>query len=162
MPTSRFYRQVSFAGSALLLVLLFTTMMNAQSDTGAGALRGTVHSADGQPAASATVSVRNADTGYVRELQTNGAGQFDAQALPVGMYFVHAVSGDLKSEEIESVVTVGRTHNMELVLKPGATATVAEATQTQTMVMNTESAIDTRDASTSSSVYLRSIIEAPI
>ena len=161
MPQKAIRLQFTSIWTVILLVLLFAGLSLAQSDAGAGALRGTVSTADGQAAGGAAVVARNAETGYVRELQTDGTGQFIVQALPVGRYFVQARKGDLKTEETEAVVTVGRTQPMALVLKAGTEA-VNGQTQTQTMVMNTESPIDTREAASSSSVYLRSIVTAPI
>ncbi|HZI56638.1 MAG TPA: carboxypeptidase-like regulatory domain-containing protein, partial [Verrucomicrobiae bacterium] len=112
----------------------------AQSDAGAGALRGEISTADGKAAVDAAVTVRNAETGYLRELHSDGRGQFDAQALPVGRYFVQAAQGDSKSDEVEAIVTVGRTHTMALALKSVSADTGGKETtvQTQTMVMNTD------------------------
>jgi hypothetical protein len=157
-------RQPILSGSLVLLMLLFGLALFAQSDAGAGGLRGEISNADGTAAANATITVRNAETGYVRELHTNNVGQFDAQALPVGRYFVQASQGDFKTDEVEAIVTVGRSHAMTLALK-SATQDVGgkeQTVQTQTMVMNTDSPIDTHDASSSASVYLRSITSAPI
>lgn len=149
---------------ACLLVLLCTGVMYGQSDAGAGALRGTVSTADGKAAAQAAVTIRNAETGYIRELLSDAAGQFNAQALPVGLYFIQAKKETLKTAEVEAVVTVGRTHTTDLVLaNSGETSAEDKQTQTQTMVItSTDSALDTKDASTSSSVLLRSIASAPI
>src|SRR5580765_3976607 len=157
-------RQRMLSGFAFLLACLYAQLMFAQSDAGAGALRGEISSADGKAAVNAAVTVRNAETGYQRELHSNERGQFDAQALPVGRYFVQAAQGDFKSDEVEAIVTVGRTHTMALALKSVSADTGGKETtvQTQTMVMNTDSPIDTHDVSSSSSVYLRSITSAPI
>src|ERR1700704_2020120 len=157
-------RHKVLSGSVLLLMVLFTRLAFAQSDAGAGALRGEVSNADGRPAANAAITVRNADTGYVRELHSDDRGQFDAQTLPVGRYFVQASQGEFKTDEVEAIVTVGRSHTMVLALK-SANQDVGgkeQTVQTQTMVMNTDSPIDTHDVSSSSSVYLRSITSAPI
>lgn len=164
MPQSLLRRRKILSGSALLLICLLAQFTFAQSDAGAGALRGEISSADGKPAANAAVTVRNADTGYVRELQSDARGQFDAQALPVGRYFVQAAQGGFKSDEVEALVTVGRTHTIVLTLKSAGEDSGGKETtvQTQTMVMNTDSPIDSHDVSSSSSVYLRSITTAPI
>jgi hypothetical protein len=157
-------RQQALSICALLLMFLSTQLTFGQSGAGAGALRGEISNADGQPAANAAITIRNAETGYARELISDGRGQFDAQALPVGRYFVQGAQGDFKTDEVEAVVTVGRTHTMTLALKSATqdTGGKEQTVQTQTMVMNTDSPIDTHDVSTSSSVYLRSITSAPI
>jgi hypothetical protein len=164
MLPSLLRRQRLLRVSALVLICLLAQFAFAQSDAGAGALRGEISTADGKIAANATVTVRNAETGYQRELQSDSRGQFDAQALPVGRYFVQAAQGEFKTDEVEAIVTVGRTHTMILALKSASQDTGGKETtvQTQTMVMNTDSPIDTHDVSSSSSVYLRSIATAPI
>jgi len=154
------FARTRFAWSTLL-VLLISLPVLAQSDAGAGALRGVVNTADGEAAANVAVVVRNADTGYVRELQSDAEGRFTAQALPVGRYFVQATAGNQKTAEMEALVTVGRTRNMEMVLKTGISAVEVGVKQSQTMVMTTES-IDIREISSSSSVSLRAIAAAPI
>jgi hypothetical protein len=157
-------RQKALGLVTLLSVLLFSSLLFAQSDAGAGALRGEISTADGKAAVNATVTVRNAETGYARELQSNAHGEFDVQALPVGRYFVQAAQGEFKSDEVEAIVTVGRTHTMVLALKAANQDAGGKETtvETQTMVMTTDSPIDTHDVSSSSSVYLRSITTAPI
>src|ERR1051326_2312292 len=110
-------RQRARGFALLLFMLLFSRPLPAQSDAGAGALRGEISTADGKAAVNASVTVRNAETGYARELQSNARGEFDAQALPVGRYFVQASQGEFKSDEVEAIVTVGRTHTMVLALK---------------------------------------------
>src|SRR5689334_24944281 len=107
-------RQRVISGFAALLMCLLAQFTFAQSDAGAGALRGEISAADGKPAVNAAVTVRNAETGYVRELLSDGRGQFDAQALPVGRYFVQAAQNGTKTDEVEAIVTVGRTHTLTL------------------------------------------------
>jgi hypothetical protein len=157
-------RQQALSLSALVLVFLSAQFTFGQSGAGAGALRGEISNAEGQLAANAAITIRNAETGYARELISDGRGQFDAQALPVGRYFVQGAQGDSKTDEVEAVVTVGRTYTMTLALKSATqdTGGKEQTVQTQTMVMNTDSPIDTHDVSTSSSVYLRAITNAPI
>ena len=164
MFNSLLRRQKALGFATLLSVLLFSRVLFAQSDAGAGALRGEISMADGKSAANATVTVRNAETGYARELQSNAHGEFDAQALPVGRYFVQATQGEFKSDEVEAIVTVGRTHTMVLALKAANQDAGGKETtvETQTMVMTADSPIDTHEVSSSSSVYLRSITAAPI
>ena len=164
MPQKLLRRHQALSVFALVLTFLSAQLTFGQSGAGAGALRGEITNADGQPAANAAITIRNAETGYARELISDGHGQFDAQALPVGRYFVQGAQGDSKTDEVEAVVTVGRTHTMTIALKSATqdTGGKEQTVQTQTMVMNTDSPIDARDASTSSSVYLRAITSAPI
>ena len=131
MSHATFNRHKALLGSTFLFLLMAVQITYAQS--GAGALRGAVNTSDGKAASNTLVTVRNSETGYVRDLHTDGEGRLDAPALPVGMYFVQATAGDAKTEEVAAVVTVGRTHDMELVLKtgPASAATVDGNQQTQ-------------------------------
>ena len=61
-------RQQALSVCALLLMLSAAQFTFAQSDAGAGALRGEISTADGKPAVNAAITVRNAETGYAREL----------------------------------------------------------------------------------------------
>jgi hypothetical protein len=160
---------MSYAVSFRLPVTLWTVLLLgvlslpccAQSDAGAGALRGTVRNEDGKGAANISITVRNAETSYVRAVASDAKGRFDAQALAPGRYVVQAAEGSMKTEEVETLITVGRTNKVDLVLKASTVSVGAEG-QTQTMAIDPESSIDTRDVSNSSNVYLRAISAAPI
>src|SRR3984885_5427153 len=57
-----------------------------------GSIRGIVTDATGTPVAGASVTIRNIDTGYVREVKTDDAGLYLAPALPIGTYSVTSSS----------------------------------------------------------------------
>ena len=83
--------------AALILLLFVGQLVFAQSDAGAGALRGKVNSADGKPAANATVRVRNAETGYLRELQSDAAGSLSHRRCPWACTSFRPAQGEFKT-----------------------------------------------------------------
>jgi len=93
MHHTTLYRLQRYFWSALTIAFMSISVMHAQSDAGAGALRGAVSSPDGKAVTNAMVIVRNAETGYVREALSDNVGRFDVKALPVGLYFVQASLG---------------------------------------------------------------------
>src|SRR6476646_1214792 len=98
-------RHQSLSVCALVLMFLSAQLTFSQSGAGAGALRGEISNADGQPAANAAITIRNAETGYARELVSDGREQFNAQTLPIDRYFVQSAQGDSKSDEVEALIT---------------------------------------------------------
>src|SRR5215813_9890160 len=157
MSNSASFRVPLILWTAFLLVVLSLPCC-AQSD--AGGLRGTVRNEDGKGAAKVSIIVRNVETGYVRTVESDTNGRFDTHTLAPGRYLVQATEGSLKTDEVEALITVGRTNNVDLVLK--ATVSVEVGRQTQTMAMNAESWINTRDVSNSANVFPRAINAAPI
>ena len=59
-----------------------------QSQSINGTIRGVVSDATGSPVPGVNVTVKNLDTGYVREITTDAAGLYIAPALPIGTYSV--------------------------------------------------------------------------
>ena len=57
-----------------------------------GSIRGIVTDTTGSPVPGASVTIRNIDTGYLREVKTDDAGLYLAPALPIGTYSVSAAS----------------------------------------------------------------------
>ncbi len=60
-------------------------------------LPGTVQSTSGQPISGATVVIRNAETGFVRTVQTDGTGRFLGTALPVGPYVINVTKAGFQN-----------------------------------------------------------------
>jgi hypothetical protein len=138
-----------------LSVITLNVLGFAQSESGGGAIHGTVKTPDGQPVANALVSIRNTETGYLRLAVTKEKGQFTAPAMPVGTYHVQAKQDQHSSELMETHVTVGNTQSVKLYIDLGGEA--------QKMVVNiAPSLIDAKETSLSSSVAMRSINDAPI
>src|SRR5262245_8666968 len=121
-PQTRRKKNMSHVASFRLPMILWTALLLAalslpccaQSD--AGALRGTVRNEDGKGAAKVSIIVRNVETGYVRTVESDTEGRFDTHTLAPGRYLVQATEGNLKTDEVEALITVGHTNNVDLVL----------------------------------------------
>ena len=70
------------------LLLKFITTLSAQSQLGTGAISGAVQDPTGAAVPEAQITITQAETGLVRTLKSNGAGQFLAPVLPTGRYRV--------------------------------------------------------------------------
>ncbi len=68
------------------------SLAHGQSQSINGTIRGQITDATGAPVPNASVSVRNADTGYTRDLVTGADGEYLAPNLPLGTYSVTATS----------------------------------------------------------------------
>ena len=79
-------------GTLLILMIGICVPAAAQSGSGVSAMEGTVTDPDNQPVAGAFVSILSTETGYDRSLVTDARGRYFASGMPVGTYFVQAVS----------------------------------------------------------------------
>jgi hypothetical protein len=95
----------------------------AQSQLGTGAISGTVTDSSGGIVAGAGVTITNAETGLVRQLDSGPAGQFLAPVLPSGVYKIRVTKAGFSSlEKTDIAVSVGDTASVVLTLKVGDVA----------------------------------------
>jgi hypothetical protein len=99
------------------VILVPRTPVLAQSQATSGVIRGTVTSSTGEPAAGATVTLRNTQTNIVRTTTTNTEGVFVAPLLPVGTYEVRARQvGATEARRDGVVLRLGETVDLALQL----------------------------------------------
>jgi Carboxypeptidase regulatory-like domain len=113
----------------LATILLGVCVSGFAQDT--ANLRGTVTDKSGAVIPNAKVTVSNPEKGYVRDLVTDSAGYYSAQAVPIGNYVITAeASGFQKLVRSGIALSVGQTQqvNMEL--------TVGQVTQEVTVAGN--------------------------
>lgn len=109
--------------SIRIATVLFTVMslsmpVFAQLDT--GVILGTVVDPTGAVIPSANVVVENTSTGAQVRLQTDGAGNFIAPALPIGLYRVSASATGFKTRVMENLrLQVSDRMRVELSLETG-------------------------------------------
>src|SRR2546429_1567356 len=72
----------------VVLALAFPLFLSAQSQATTGIIRGVVTDPSGTPVAGATVTLRETQTGFQRQITTNERGVFVGPLLPLGTYDV--------------------------------------------------------------------------
>ena len=96
-----------------------------------GGISGTVRDATGGGLASATVTIRNTESGAVRKLTTDDAGRYSAPSLAVGSYEVKAEANGFTPQVKTGVgLVLGQQATVDLVLQIGevqTAVTVVEA-----------------------------------
>src|SRR5579864_9221022 len=79
-----------FVSTFLLVVILMTAQSSLAQTAGTGTISGTITDPSSAAIATATVEVRNTDTGIVRSVQTDDSGLYYAPFLQPGHYQVSA------------------------------------------------------------------------
>ncbi len=122
---TRFHR--TLAASALMLSAVPAAFSQSQSIN--GTIRGQVTDASGAPLPGATVTVKNTDTGYTRQLVTDGEGRYLAPNLPIGTYSVAATSSSFAPLTQNGIhVGAGTDSTVDESLKAGSVATEVTVT----------------------------------
>ena len=101
----------------------------AQSQSINGTIRGIVTDATGAPIAGATVTVKNLDTGFVRQFKTADDGLYIAPNLPLGTYSVLGESSGFAPLTQSGIhVEAGSSATVDEHLATGTVATQVEVT----------------------------------
>lgn len=112
------------ASAIFLLLVASTPLAWGQSQSINGTIRGTVTDASGAPIPDASVTVRNLDTGYTRELKTDASGAYLAPNLPIGTYSVSASGGSFAPLTQKGIhVSAGSDLTVDESLKIGSLST---------------------------------------
>jgi outer membrane receptor protein involved in Fe transport len=140
---------------ALLVMPLSAASALAQATT--GTLRGTVTDINGAAIAGAKVTVVNEATGVTTPpLTTSAEGNFDAPALPPGLYTVTVEApGFKRSVSMGTNVNVGVVNPVALVLEAGNVA------ETVTVTAATEEVVQRDQAQISTTIEARRIQDLP-
>jgi hypothetical protein len=119
-------KRVFITLSLFLLVCLLSIPASAQSQATTGLIQGTVTDPNGAVVQGATITVRNAGTGFERSTNSNSDGFFSLPLLPLGSYRVSVEAASFSKSVIEALeVNVGQTTSLKIELKVGgATETV--------------------------------------
>src|SRR5215475_12886367 len=111
------------ATSAFLLLMALAFPMFAQ--TPSGEISGVVSDANGSVVAGVRVTLTNAATNAVRELQTNDSGLYSIPALPPGVYTLRVERAGFRAVERKNIeVLVGSSNRIDLTLEVGEVTTV--------------------------------------
>jgi hypothetical protein len=111
-------RHLHLASLLIAFVALFAASALAQEAT----IVGTVSDPSGAVIANATVTATNTDTGVVRTITTNDAGQYVLPDVHIGHYNVKAEVPNLKTAEQKGIVLqVGDRTRVDFAMQVGAT-----------------------------------------
>src|SRR5881409_972448 len=134
----------------VVLALAFPVVLAAQSQATTGIIRGTVTDPSGTSVATATVTLRETQTGFRRQITTNERGIFIASLMPLGTYDVTA-RGVGFSETRATGVRLGVGETVDLTLALAAvqlqavvvetTPSVVDATKTENSTRLPSSAV---------------------
>src|SRR5262249_2964486 len=114
----------------------------AHAQVSGATLSGTVSDASGAVIPGAMISIKNRDTGIVRNVMTDEAGFYSAPNLQAGNYDVTASQAGFSTVMQSNIVlTVGAQQQLNISMKVGEAAQVVEVTAAAPLVQLTSSAI---------------------
>src|SRR5579862_2075238 len=102
MFTDAFLRLVRKSAIALVLLVL-----PLAAQTGLGVVRGTVHDASQAVVPNAKITLTDTDTGIARNGESNSAGIYSFEALPIGPYRLMVEATGFKRWEATLTVLAG-------------------------------------------------------
>ena len=144
--------------SLLLPVLfhLFGSLQPVSGQTATGQITGTVKDSSGAVLPQIQVTVRNQDTGFTRDTNTSGSGDYAFTLLPVGSYSVSAEQkGFSTAKQSDIRLNVDQVQRVDLTLAVGAT------TETIT-VQASQVAVETETSSVGQVVNERQVTQLPL
>lgn len=130
----------------LLTAVACAVVAQAQTSTTSGAIKGIVKSKSGGVVASASLILRNLETGFTKTVSTDAQGLYRLSFLPVGVYELTVTAPGLKSAKDNSVrVGLGQTATQNFTLDAAEAAAVVEvvavAPGADTTQINTQTSI---------------------
>jgi hypothetical protein len=124
---------------AVLVSLLLTCFVFAQTTISTGSIQGTVTDPSGSVIAGTKITITSKETGQATHLTSTSAGTYSSRALIPGNYTVRVESGGFKTTELYLVVEVGVTAAGNIKLQIGEAKQVVQVHDTE-VVVNTEQA----------------------
>ncbi|HLK18978.1 MAG TPA: TonB-dependent receptor [Bryobacteraceae bacterium] len=103
----------------LSALLFFGSIVAGLAQAPVGDVSGTVFDESGAVIPNAAVTITNKETGLVRNVTTNAAGQYNASALPSGTYEIRTEVSGFRTLLREANITVGGITTVDLHLQVG-------------------------------------------
>lgn len=144
------------ASIGLFFAVLVVTTISLSAQVVGGSINGVIEDSSGSAVARAAVTVRNLETGALRNLVSGNDGRYAAPSVPVGRYSV-SVSADGFASQIRDgiVLTVGQSQQVNFAL-------TVNAVQQEVVVNAAASAINLSTQQTSGLVDERQVKELPL
>ncbi len=113
-----FFVRVKGSGICLLVTVLLSASVIAQTQITSGTIQGTVLDTNGAAVPGANVEIKNLDTNATTNLSSNDEGKFVALQLPPGRYSVTVSKQGFATLVLENAsLTVGQAINLPLSMK---------------------------------------------
>lgn len=138
---------------AIVALLLAPPGSAAHAQTSTGSVRGYVTTANGEPAAGATVVARNVESGLQRAANVSERGSYALLGLVAGEYEIIARRVGLQPQTKRQRVAIGQTLSLDFSL--------SDATATLAAVSVTASAIETKTSEVATNVSREQIENLP-
>jgi hypothetical protein len=114
-------RSLSLRSLAILVLVLLSTTLFAQSQATTGVIEGTVSDATGGALPGVTVTLHNTATNYEQNLVTDSDGRFRGVLLPLGPYEVKASLSGFAPQVVKGLdLGVGQTRTIDVKLSQAA------------------------------------------
>ena len=141
---------------SLLAILISFISVFGQSQSTTGVIQGTVFNPNGALIPSASINVKNQDTGFERTVTSNSDGFFSVPLLPLGKYRVTTTANGFTNSILENVeVNIGQTLNLRIDLKIGGSV--------ETVDVSSESqGVETSRTELTTQINERSVENLPI
>jgi len=143
----------SFRVACLLLLFSAPTLLLAQINT--ASLSGLATDPGGAALPHVTVTATDTETGYARTVQTDSAGAYSLQELPIGDYELTVTASGFSSVKEHITLTVGQRAREDFHLKVGST-------QQTVQVQGTAPLLSPDDASVSTEIGSTTIEQTPL
>lgn len=137
------------------IVILLSTAIFAQSESGSAAIDGVVKDPNGAVVQGATVVIKNKGTGLERTVTTSAAGTFSASVLPVGSYVLTTKAQGFAEVPKTIVLSVGEATPVEIILGLQAASVTVDVTG-DTDIINADT------ESTGSTISQRLVSDLPV
>ena len=141
---------------SLLAILISFISVFGQSQSTTGVIQGTVFDPNGALIPSASINVKNQNTGFERTVTSNSDGFFSVPLLPLGKYRVTTTANGFTNSILENVeVNIGQTLNLRIDLKIGGSV--------ETVDVSSESqGVETARTELTTQINERSVENLPI
>jgi hypothetical protein len=127
----------TLASALFSIVLLFCLSAAMMAQTFRGGIQGTVTDSSGAVIVGADVTIKSADTGLVRTVQTNGEGDYLATELPLGTYSVSVTKSGFATGRAAVPVEVSKNTRSDIMLAPSGAIVDVDVTAEAPMVDTT-------------------------
>ncbi|PWT82962.1 MAG: TonB-dependent receptor, partial [Acidobacteria bacterium] len=140
----------------LFAIICLIVPVNAQTQSTAGTIQGTVEDANGAALPGAGIEIRNVDTNLVKNLTTDEGGRFVALQLPPGRYNIVVTKSGFATLTVERVeLTVGQAVNIPISMKVSGVEERVTITGTPTVdTIKTESSSTLNETAVSTTPIL--------